>query len=163
MLDEDLAELYEVDTKTLVRAVKRNIDRFPVDFMFQLTQKEFENLRYQFGTSRLWGGRRYPPFAFTEHGVAMLSSVLRSERAVQVNIAIMRAFVHLRELLISHEGLARKLMDLEEKYDEQFRAVFEAIRQLMAPVVPENSRRIGFRLESDESESGSSQKMRLRN
>lgn len=155
MLDADLADLYQIDTKTLIRAVKRNIDRFPVDFMFQLKKKEFECLRYQFGTSKKWtegrGGRRYMPFAFTEQGVAMLSSVLRSKRAVQVNIAIMRAFVRLRQILASHEDLAHKLMDMEEKYDEQFRAVFEVIQQLMAPVVPDNQRRIGFRLESDES------------
>jgi len=114
MLDDDLAMLYEVETKALNRAVKRNLRRFPEDFMFQLSAKEFENLRYQFGTSR-WGGRRYPPYAFTEQGVAMLSSVLNSKRAIQVNIEIMRAFVRLRQMLASNAGLARKLATLEKK------------------------------------------------
>jgi phage regulator Rha-like protein len=103
MLDADLAELYAVETKMLVRAVKRNIDRFPEDFMFQLAEEEFQNLRFQFGTSSQWGGRRYLPYVFTEQGVAMLSSVLNSERAVQVNIAIMRTFVKLRELLSTNK------------------------------------------------------------
>src|SRR5437879_4304037 len=103
MLDSDLADLYGVETKTLVRAVKRNVERFPEDFMFQLTQEEFDHLRYQFGTSSVWGGRRYAPYAFTEQGVAMLSSVLRSKRAIEVNVAIMRAFVRLREMLISNK------------------------------------------------------------
>lgn len=146
LLDHDLAGLYGVATKGVVRAVKRNIDRFPRDFMFQLTKGEFEDLRFHFGTSSQWGGRRYPPYAFTEQGVAMLSSVLQSKRAVQVNIAIMRAFVRLREMLASHKELARKLAELEQKYDEQFQEVFEAIRQLMAPPLPEHNRRIGFRL-----------------
>ncbi|HTX76473.1 MAG TPA: ORF6N domain-containing protein [Terracidiphilus sp.] len=142
MLDADLADLYEVDTKALTRAVRRNAERFPEDFMFQTTAEETDNLRRQFGTSS-WGGRRYRPYAFTEQGVAMLSSVLRSPRAVQVNIAIMRAFVKLRQILASHRDLARRLDELESKYDEQFRAVFEAIRELMRP--PEKSRRrIGF-------------------
>jgi hypothetical protein len=109
MLDEDLAQLYDVETKALVRAVKRNLDRFPGDFMFQLSQEEFENLRSQSVTSSSWGGRRYRPYAFTEQGVAMLSSVLRSARAVRVNIEIMRAFVALREMLASHSELARRL------------------------------------------------------
>ena len=145
MLDADLAALYEVQTKQLVRAVKRNVSRFPIDFMFQLTEDEFENLRCQIGTSSQWGGRRYPPYAFTEQGVAMLSSVLRSERAVQVNIEIMRAFVRLRRILASHADLARKLDALENKYDAQFKVVFDAIRQLMTPHVPKR-RPIGFRL-----------------
>jgi hypothetical protein len=144
MLDTDLAALYGVETKLLVRAVKRNIDRFPTDFMFQLSKEEFDNLRFHFGTSSDWGGRRYRPYAFTEQGVAMLSSVLRSERAVQVNIEIMRAFIRLRQMLAGHVELARKLDALEKKYDAQFKQVFEAIRQLMAP--PEPKRRpIGFR------------------
>ena len=130
MLDADLAVLYEVQTKQLVRAVRRNLSRFPLDFMFQVTEDEFETLRCQFGTSSQWGGRRYPPYAFTEQGVAMLSSVLRSERAVQVNIEIMRAFVRLRRILASHADLARKLDTLEKKYDAQFKVVFDAIRQL---------------------------------
>jgi hypothetical protein len=143
MLDDDLAMLYEVETKALNRAVKRNLRRFPEDFMFQLSAKEFENLRYQFGTSR-WGGRRYPPYAFTEQGVAMLSSVLNSKRAIQVNIEIMRAFVRLRQMLASNAGLARKLATLEKKYDAQFRVVFDAIRELMTPPAPKKKRSIGF-------------------
>ena len=138
--------MYGIETKVLVRAVKRNQERFPGDFMFQLSQDEFENLRFHFGTSNSWGGRRYPPYAFTEHGIAMLSSVLRSPRAVRVNIEIMRAFIRLRRMLSSHADLARRLDELEKKYDGQFRAVFDAIRQVMAP--PEKSRRsIGFRVE----------------
>lgn len=143
MLDADLAELYEVETKVLNRAVRRNQPRFPVDFMFQLNAEEFENLRCQIGTSSSWGGRRHPPLAFTEQGVAMLSSVLRSHRAVQVNIAIMRAFVKLREILASHRDLAGRLEEMESKYDSQFKAVFDAIRELMRP--PEKPRaKIGF-------------------
>jgi hypothetical protein len=143
MLDADLAELYGVETKMLVRAVKRNLDRFPVDFMFQLDEKEFENLRFQFGTSSQWGGRRYLPYAFTEQGVAMLSSVLNSGRAVKVNIEIMRTFVKLRQMLASNAELARKLAALEKKYDAQFKIVFDAIRELMRP--PEKAKRkIGF-------------------
>jgi hypothetical protein len=118
--------------------------RFPEDFMFQLSKEEFDNLRFHFGTSSYWGGRRYPPYAFTEQGVAMLSSVLRSQRAIQVSIEIMRAFIRLRQMLASHVELARKLDALEKKYDAQFKQVFETIRQLMAP--PEPKRRpIGFR------------------
>jgi len=145
MLDKDLAELYGVSTSVLNKAVTRNIDRFPPDFMFRLTSEEFSDLKFHFGTSS-WGGTRKRPRAFTEQGVAMLSSVLRSKRAVQVNIEIMRAFVRLREILASHSELARKLEELEERivdHDEQLQAVFEAIRQLMTP--PENpDRRIGF-------------------
>jgi len=148
MLDADLAALYGVETKQLVRAVKRNILRFPEDFMFQLSNDEFENLRYQFGTSSHWGGRRYPPYAFTEHGVAMLSSVLNSPRAVQVNIQIMRTFAKLREIMSQHKDLARRLDELETKYDAQFKIVFDAIRQLMAPPEPEPpKKRIGFLVE----------------
>lgn len=146
LLDSDLAELYGVTTANLNKAVKRNVDRFPADFMFQLTHKEWEHLIFQFGISKDQGGRRFRPYAFTEQGVAMLSSVLRSERAVQVNIAIMRAFVRLRELLASHKDLARKLSALEQKYDGQFRVVFEAIRRLMTPTVPKKRKRIGFDL-----------------
>ncbi len=148
MLDADLAELYGVETKQLVRAIKRNISRFPPDFMFQLSKDDFENLRCHFGTSSQWGGRRYPPYAFTEQGVAMLSSVLRSKRAIQVNIEIIRAFVRLRRILASHADLARKLDALEKKYDAQFKIVFDAIRQLMAPPEPETpKKRIGFLVE----------------
>ncbi len=144
MLDADLAGLYGVETRVLIQAVKRNFDRFPEDFMFQLSSEEFAVLRSQSVTSSDWGGRRYPPYAFSEQGVAMLSSVLRSPRAIQVNIEIMRAFIRLRQMLASHAELARKLDALEKKYDAQFREVFEAIRQLMAP--PEPKRRpIGFR------------------
>jgi hypothetical protein len=144
MLDADLAALYGVATKVLVQAVKRNIARFPDDFMFQLTKEEFDDLRSQIVTSSSWGGRRYRPYAFTEQGVAMLSSVLRSDRAIHVNIQIMRAFVRLRRLLATHEELARKLDALERKYDRQFKVVFDAIRQLMAPGDPKPRRRIGF-------------------
>lgn len=143
MLDSDLAELYGVQTKALTRAVKRNLDRFPEDFMFQLTPGEVEDLRRQFGTSKGRGGRRYLPYVFTEQGIAMLSSVLRSKRAVQVNIMIMRAFVRLREMIASHKDLARRLAELEKKYDSQFKVVFDAIRQLMEPAKP-RPRRIGF-------------------
>jgi len=149
MLDADLASLYGVETKVLVQAVKRNISRFPDDFMFRLTKEEFDVLRSQTVTSRSWGGRRYPPYVFTEQGVAMLSSVLRSQRAVQVNIQIMRTFVKLRRMLATHEQLARKLAELESKYDQQFKVVFEAIRQLMAPP-KEKTRPIGFGVEEND-------------
>jgi hypothetical protein len=148
ILDEDLAFLYGVSTKVLIQAVKRNKERFPMDFMFHLNKEEFASLRSQFVTSKIKagrGGRRYPPYAFTEEGVAMLSSVLNSPRAIKVNIEIMRAFVRLRKILASHTGLARKLEKLEKKYDSQFRVVFEAIRQLMAPKEPLN-KKIGFEL-----------------
>jgi len=143
MLDADLARLYGVETKALNRAVKRNSERFPGDFMFQLTSDELERLRCHLGTSKR-GGLRYAPHAFTEQGVAMLSSVLRSRRAVRVNIEIMRAFVQLRQMLSSHADLARKLAALEKKYDAQFKVVFDAIRELMAPPEPPKKRRIGF-------------------
>jgi len=144
MLDADLAALYGVETKVLTRAVRRNLDRFPADFMFQLTPEEFEHLRRQIGTSSQWGGRRYPPYAFTEHGVAMLSSVLRSKRAVQVNIEIVRAFTRLRNILSSHKELARKVEELEKKYDSQFKVVFDALRALMEPPI-KKKRLVGFR------------------
>jgi phage regulator Rha-like protein len=151
MLDSDLAELYEVETKILNRAIKRNLNRFPEDFMIQLTAEEVENLRCQIGTSSSeWGGRRYLPYAFTEQGVAMLSSVLRSERAAQVNIQIMRAFVKLREMIATHRDLAKKLDALEKKYDRQFAVVFDAIRSLMQPPAKE-PKKIGFHLKSKES------------
>jgi hypothetical protein len=140
-----LAKLYGVPTKSLNLAVKRNADRFPKDFAFQLTEDEAAGLRSHFETSkRNRGGRRYLPHAFTEQGVAMLSSVLRSPRAVQVNIAIMRAFVRLREMLMSNADLARKLLALENKYDAQFRIVFDAIRELMEGPPPAQKPRIGF-------------------
>ncbi len=144
MLSMDLAGLYNVKPKALVQAVKRNRDRFPDDFMFQLRKEEFENLKSQFVTSS-WGGlRRANPYAFTEQGIAMLSSVLHSKRAVRVNIEIMRAFVRLRELMATHKDLARKLEALESKYDAQFKVVFDAIRQLMAQPEPKE-KKIGFR------------------
>lgn len=143
MLDADLAELYGVETRVLVQAVKRNLGRFPEDFMFQLSDEEFGHLKSQIARSRSWGGRRYPPYAFTEQGVAMLSSVLRSERAVQANIEIMRAFVRLRRLLASHEEVAARLAEMEQRYDAQFQTVFEAIRQLMESETRQQ-RRIGF-------------------
>jgi len=148
ILDADLADLYGVATRVLVQAVKRNLERFPADFMFQLTKEEFAVLRSQTVTSRGWGGRRYPPYAFTEQGVAMLAGVLNSPRAVQVNIEIMRAFVRMRRMLASHAKLEKKLLELEEKYDGQFAMVFEAIRQLMAPPEPKR-RKIGFRREEE--------------
>jgi hypothetical protein len=132
MLDRDLAELYEVETKQLKRAVKRNIDRFPKDFMFELTKNELERWRRQFGTSKgEIKGLRYKPMAFTEQGVAMLSSVLRSKRAIHVNIQIMRIFNQLRIMTVSHEDLKIKIEAMEKQYDEQFRIVFEAITQLI--------------------------------
>jgi hypothetical protein len=144
MLDSDLASLYEVETFNFNKAVKRNAARFPSDFMFQLTSEEHRILIFQSGISNSrHGGRRHNPFVFTEQGVAMLSSVLRSQRAVQVNIEIMRTFVRLREILSTHKDLARKLADLESKYDRQFKIVFDAIRRLMAEPEPKH-RPIGF-------------------
>ncbi len=132
MLSMDLGELYGVEPKVLMQAVKRNIERFPEDFMFMLSNQEFANLKSQIVTSS-WGGiRRANPYAFTEQGVAMLSSVLRSKRAVQTNIAIMRAFVKVREMMAAHKDLAKRLDEMERKYDVQFKVVFDAIRQLMA-------------------------------
>ena len=134
LLDRDLAKLYQVETRTLNQAVTRNIQRFPSDFMFQLNPEEFANLKSQIATSSSgWGGTRKAPRAFTEQGVAMLSSVLKSERAIQVNIEIMRAFVRMRKMLTDHAELARKIENLEKKYDKQFMVVFQAIRQLMEP------------------------------
>ena len=146
ILDRDLAELYGVENKRLKEQVKRNIERFPKDFMFILTREELAVLRSQIATSRSGshGGARYQPMAFTEQGVAMLSTVLRSPRAIQVNIEIMRAFVRLRHILASHADLAQKLEELEKKYDTQFRVVFDAIRQLMKAPEP-TKREIGFR------------------
>jgi hypothetical protein len=142
MLSTDLAKLYEVEPRVLNQAVKRSLERFPEDFMFQLTQGEFANLKSQSVISS-WGGSRALPYAFTEQGVAMLSSVLNSPRAILVNIAIMRAFVKLREILASHQDLAKKLDSMERKYDAKFKVVFDAIRELMQP--PSKPRpRIGF-------------------
>jgi len=142
MLDLDLAELYGVSTRELNQAISRNQERFPKDFMFRLTREEFNNIECKHVTSNR-GGRRYLPYVFTEQGVAMLSSVLRSRRAVQVNIEIMRTFVKLRKMLSSNRDLANKLDELEKKYDKQFAVVFEAIHRLMQP--PEKSgKKIGF-------------------
>jgi ORF6N domain len=150
MLSFDLAALYGIEPKVLVQAVKRNIDRFPEDFMFQLSAEEFHDLKSQIVTSS-WGGiRRARPYAFTEQGVAMLSSVLHSTRAVQVNVAIMRAFVRLRKMLVGHEELTRKVNELEKKYDTQFKVVFDAIRNLMKPV-PIQPKQIGFRANTKKS------------
>lgn len=152
MLDSDLAGLYGVTTGNLNKAVKRNFRRFPSDFMFQLTLEELEGLLFQPGRSKGRGGSRHRPYAFTEQGVAMLSSVLRSERAVQVNIAVMRAFVQLRQVLASHEELAQKLTDLErriENHDSAIHSLFEAIRQLMAPPPPPQHPEIGFHVKED--------------
>lgn len=143
MLDADLAQLYGVTTGNLNKAVKRNQARFPGDFMFQLTDKETESLIFQSGRSKGRGGRRHRPYAFTEQGVAMLSSVLNSERAVQVNIAIMRTFVQLRRLMDSNADLARKIERLEKKYDEKFAVVFAAIKELITPEAPAR-KQIGF-------------------
>jgi hypothetical protein len=148
MLDRDLAELYGVETKMLNRAIKRNLKRFPADFMFQLSADEASRLRHQIGTSKGGrGGRRYLPYVFTEQGVAMLSSVLNSERAVLVNIEIMRTFVKLRQMLASNTELSRRLDQLESKYDRQFKVVFDAIRQLMSPPARDR-KQIGFRARS---------------
>jgi hypothetical protein len=148
MLDSDLARLYGVETKALKRAVKRNFARFPEDFMFALTDVEQESLRYQFGTSKASGGRggsRYAPFVFTQEGVAMLSGVLNSDRAIEVNITIMRAFVKLREMIETNKDMAKKIDQLEQKFlhhDQNFKTVFEAIRQLMAVGSPLTQKKI---------------------
>jgi hypothetical protein len=144
MIDHHLAKLYEVPTKYLNQQARRNIGRFPIDFMFQLTLEETEALRLQFATSNSGrGGRRYLPYAFTEQGVAMLSSVLNSPKAIKVNIQIMRTFVRIRQMMASNAELAKKINDLEKKYDGQFEVVFEAIRQLVTPPTPKR-RKIGF-------------------
>ena len=151
MLDSDLSELYGVETKILNRAVKRNAERFPEGFMFQLTMDEFDDLRRQFGTSSRWGGRRYPPYAFTEHGAVMLASVLSSPTAIQASIRVVEAFVRMRELLSTHKELAAKLAELEKKvgdHDGAISAIVEAIRALMeAPEAP-RSRKVGFHAET---------------
>ncbi len=146
MLDADLAALYGVATANLNKAVSRNRDRFPGDFMFQLTRDEYATLRFHSGTSKRKGrgGRRYMPYVFTAPGVAMLSSVLRSRRAILVNVEIIRAFVRLRRILANHADLGRRVDALEEKYDKSFALVFEAIRQLMEPEDPPSKGRIGF-------------------
>ena len=146
MIDEDLALLYEVETKQLKRQVKRNIERFPDDFMFQLTQKEYRDfLRCQFGTLEAGKYSKYFPYTFTEQGVAMLSSVLRSKRAVRGNIQIMRAFVNLRRAALTYVGLRRKIDQMEKKYDVQFSIVFKAIKKLLAPSKVKPKSPIGFK------------------
>ena len=151
MLDRDLAELYEIETKQLKRAVKRNINRFPEDFMFELTTGEFNNLRSQFGTSS-WGGSRYLSMAFTEHGVIMLASVLNSERAVQMNIRIVRIFTRMREMLNTHKGVLQKLEKIEQKlaeHDDQILVIFKYLKQLEQSKKQEldyqNRKRVGFK------------------
>lgn len=141
MLDSDLAALYGVTTKNLNKAVSRNLESFPEDFMYKLAKSDLQNLRFQFGTSR-WGGRRYIPYVFTQNGVSMLSSVLKSPRARQVNIQIMRTFTKLKELLATHADLRRKLEEMEKKYDYQFKVVFDAIKSLIA--APPAAKKIGF-------------------
>ena len=149
MLDSELAEIYGVETKRLNEQVRRNLNRFPVDFMFQLTAEEAANLRSQIATSSSYGGRRYLPYAFTEHGALMLANVLNSERAAQTSVQVVRAFVKLRQMLASNAELARKLAAMEKKYDAQFKVVFDAIRQLMSP--PEKPKReIGFHVKHDD-------------
>jgi phage regulator Rha-like protein len=157
ILDRDLAQLYGVTTGNLNKAVKRNIDRFPNDFMFQLTPEEYESLRFRFGIFKKGQHSKYLPYAFTEQGVAMLSSVLRSKRAIEVNIAIMRVFVRLREMLATHKELARKLSDLEqrlEKHDDHIQTIFETMRQMMVPPDPKHKKKIGFTVKEKQKKYG---------
>ena len=143
MLDRDLALLYEITTGNFNKAVSRNLDRFPSDFMFRLNKEEFHNLIFQFGTSR-WGGTRKNPRVFTEHGILMLSSVLNSKRATQVNIQIMRTFIKMREMLVAHRDILKRVEEMEKRYDRQFRVVFQTIKKMMSP--PNTSKRkIGFK------------------
>ena len=157
MLDSDLAELYGVETKRLNEQVRRNLSRFPPDFMFQLTSQEWESLRSQFATLKRGEHRKYLPCAFTEHGALMLANVLNSERAAQTSVQVVRAFVRLRQMLASNAELARKLAALENKYDAQFKVVFDAIRQLMSPPEPKR-REIGFHVKYDEGKPRSKQR-----
>lgn len=151
MLDYDLAELYETETKRLKEAVRRNLDRFPIDFMFELTREEYNSLRTQFATLGIGRGQfaKYLPFAFTEQGVAMLSSVLNSTKAIQVNISIIRAFVFIRQYALSHKDLTSKLEELESKYNKQFKDVYEALNYLLdkdkLQVEQKDRTRIGFK------------------
>ena len=153
MLDSDLAEIYGVETKRLNEQVRRNIERFPSDFMFQLTAQEMKNLKSHFATSSSnWGGRRKLPFAFTEHGAIMAASVLSTPRAVEMSVFVVRAFVRLRTLLATHKELAAKFAELEKKltvHDDQIRLIIEAIKQLMTPPEPPTRRPIGFRVGKD--------------
>lgn len=143
MFDKDLAKLYEVETEQITRQVRRNIDRFPEDFLLQLTREEFTILIRHFGGSS-WGGTRKPPLAFTEHGILMLSSVLNSRRAIRVNIQIMRTFTKLGEMLRSHKELRRKIEEVEKKYDYQFKIVFKTIKELLEPIPRKPKTPIGF-------------------
>lgn len=149
MLDFELADLYETETKRLKEAVRRNIYRFPEDFMFELSKKEFENLRTQFASSSFHGGTRYAPFAFTEQGVAMLASVINSSKAIQINIQIVRAFVFLRQYSLNHKELNEKLKDVEQKFDKKFKDIYAALNYLIQEkeqeVKPKERKRIGFK------------------
>jgi hypothetical protein len=145
ILDRDLAKLYEVDTRQLTRQVRRNIDRFPEDFMFQLTKEETKNLMCQFGTSS-WGGTRKLPYVFTEQGVAMLSGVLHTKRAIRVNIQIMRAFIQFKRILLTNSDLRRKIEAMERKYDVQFKVVFDALKKLLEPPLVKEKKITGFRV-----------------
>ena len=156
MLDRDLAELYGVETKRLKEQVRRNIERFPDDFMFELSKRELENLRSQFATSS-WGGPRYAPMAFTEYGVLMLSSVLKSDRAIQVNIRIMRVFAKFRKVLSTHNDLKKKIEAMEKKYDQQFQVVFEAINRLLE-TESRPPKKIGFTVKEKQKAYGRSKK-----
>ena len=161
MLDRDLAELYEVETKALKQAVRRNIDRFPADFMFELTKDEYQSLRSQIVTLKRGQHSKYAPFAFTEHGVLMLSSVLNSERAIQVNIQIVRTFTKLREMLSTHKDLKRKIESMEKKYDQQFQVVFEAIKQLLSEE-DKPKKKIGFTVKEKQKKYGKNPKGKVR-
>lgn len=150
ILDADLAALYGVTTARLNQQVRRNMDRFPEDFAFLLTKAEFGDLKLHFASSSSgWGGRRKPPFAFTEHGALMAANVLKTPTAVTTSVQVVRAFVRLREMLVTNKELARRLDVLERKYDAQFKVVFDAIRQLMAPPPAPSKRRIGFHADGD--------------
>lgn len=143
VLDSDLARLYGVTVKRLNEQVKRNREKFPEDFMFQLTKEEFKNLKSQIATSS-WGGRRYLPFVFTEHGAIMAANVLNSERAVEMSIRVVRTFIKLREVLATHKDLKRKVEEMEKKYDYQFQAVFDVIKKLLESPLESPKRKIGF-------------------
>lgn len=149
LIDRDIAQLYGVETKVLVQAVKRNSERFPSDFMFQLSDQEFMALRSQFVTSKGRGGRRTAPYVFTEQGVAMLSSVLRSQRAIRVNITIMRTFVRLRQIIESHADLADRLLDLEQRHEQKFQLVFDAIKELAQEKPVPEKRQVGFKIDRE--------------
>ena len=144
MLDRDLAELYSVEVKHLKRQVRRNIDRFPDDFMFEISKDEYKNLRRHFGTLKRGEHSKYLPYAFTEHGILMLSSVLNSKRAIAVNIQIMRTFAQMRQMMLSYKDLKEKIEKMESKYDKQFHIVFQALKQMLEPPPPRKTGKIGF-------------------